>query len=573
MEVSSGELYFRREVHQDGLLQRLSPDLAYDAEEAHQRERYDSKLGDLRKMRRLSRAITSERISVDVSASMKLLQNAKSRLLKQLALLKEQHVRKVIDEGDKMDASLMQWVLQYFAVLREELVDSRMRLKGDDEQYTALSRQSKMHRDLLSFAYRLNIETKGAVSLSAVEQNTSQYTRCRKAVMDSLGNAFASKFPGYKDINVVNVYKLEHAWLSASMQDAASAVDSAKVKGLFCNVAKKDVFSVAAYGLHCQRIDGLSAQSDPRAVFSGEGDVGTDARRRRPLFSSPWFSVESKYCKPRSAHNSPGAKVDYGQAERLADSSCFNEPRFSRSSAPAGLMNLRPEELSQGTYLALCRVLISRLRLVDEDISRENIHESVELGYDAMYSTTLEEYVLLRPAHVLPEFIMHVHLVKGQETGQEAQSSDSGRGAGVAETRPDLRSVCKVPSALEVATPSSADVRRVGVGDTMGSADHASTILLTNETQNDLAQAGGPHAARENAMWERFQRGKDGGGSGAAAVDEVAKRDAMLLKQNLLLNVEKAAESFKDKQAIMLRKYFAAARLLADGLGDGSPDA
>ena len=194
--------------------------------------------------------------------------------------------------------------------------------------------------------------------------------------MDSMGSKFAAKFIGYSDINVVNVYKLEHAWLSARLQQAAAAADSAKVKGLFCSISKKDVHSVCAYGLHCQQVDGLPRHGDPREVFV----AGHGAQGERPLFSCPWFSVDSKHCQPTQSSPAGAASAarpgDYSQARRLADSSVVVEPRFSRSSAPTRLLQLPPEELAQGTYLTLCRVLISRLRLIDEDISDETVSET-----------------------------------------------------------------------------------------------------------------------------------------------------------------------------------------------------
>jgi len=562
MEVTSGELYYLNKGAALAL-HSMSKELALDSDASHQQERYNAKLSDLRRIRRTNRAVTSERLSTDVWSAVTLLRISKEKVVAQLRRALARHRRNVQDEVDAVDATMMEWVLKYFAILRDELVDARMRLKGDDELLTVLSRQAKMHRDLCSFSYRLSVETKDTVSLSAVAKDSSQYKRCRKAVMDSLGSNFTSKFIGYSEINVVNVYKLEHTLLSNNLQKAAAATDSAKVKGLFCSISTKEVHSVCAYGLHCQQVDGLPGKSNPLESFAG----GLDAPGNRPLFSCPWFSVDSKHCQPTKSSPTGVASTsrpgDYTQARRLADSSVVLEPRFSRSSAPTRLLQLSPEELMQGTYLALCRVLISRLRLIDEDISEDAVRESARLGYDALYSTTLEEYVLLKPDHILPEFIMHIHLVKGSDGAKAGATSPRAKAPTV---RPDLTGVCRVPAALQMATPHPSEIRRVTASDAgiRTVADPAHVLM-----QNEAREGASPHLQREDEIWQRYLDGQNAGEGHGDDYDR-AKRDAMILKQNLLLNVEKTAETFAAKQALMMRRFYAENKSIADAAFKGT---
>jgi hypothetical protein len=54
---------------------------------------------------------------------------------------------------------------------------------------------------------------------------------------------------------------------------------------------------------------------------------------------------------------------------------------------------------------------MKRLRTVEDDFTENQIRNAIADGYDAMYSKSREEYILLRPEYVLPEFIMHVRLL------------------------------------------------------------------------------------------------------------------------------------------------------------------
>jgi hypothetical protein len=90
------------------------------------------------------------------------------------------------------------------------------------------------------------------------------------------------------------------------------------------------------------------------------------------------------------------------------------------------------DDAEEGVFLALCRVLILNQMTVEGELTKEIINEAERSNYDALYSTTRwdqsffdswtvfyklcvftidsEEYVLLNPKFVLPEFFMHVQL-------------------------------------------------------------------------------------------------------------------------------------------------------------------
>ena len=583
MELTSGELFYREKAQWDPSLSFLASELTKDADGLYQKERYATRIKDLRKMRQLSRVIASQRIAVGVSASMRMMKNSKEAMLREMELLTRKHSAAVNREMANMDTALMQWILQYFAVVRDELVDARMRLRADDKHYEILSRHARLKCDLLSFAYRLRVETKGVVNLMEVERDTSQYKRCCKAVQDSLGTSFQRNCPGYNQMSVVNVFKLEHAWLSTKLQEAAALADSAKVKGLFCHIPKECVFGVCSYGLHVQYLEGLPEQADVQAVFKASAERG---RGSSALFSSPWFDNDA------SSSSSAASKGDYRLAKKLADSYTLEEPRFSRSSASAHMVkDMSLEDISSGTFIALCRVLISRLRIVDGVVDAEKVRESSMLGYDAIYCAPTEEYTLLNPTHVLPEFIMHVKLEEGKDSEDKKSDGEGENDDPAAQSpskgdmevaRPNLSRVCRVPAALQVRAPSvPSDTRRPDMSQVAAQiGGDVISLLLTNEVEYMKRP---PHEASEDAIWERYQavkreRAQQGTASAGTNTgtsilrDEMSQRDAMILKQNLTLNIERSIESFGNKHALITKRYCDATKVLADGLASGGED-
>ena len=53
---------------------------------------------------------------------------------------------------------------------------------------------------------------------------------------------------------------------------------------------------------------------------------------------------------------------------------------------PSGIDMLKPKELEEGFYIALCRVLISKMQTVTEPLHDAIIANAFHNGYDTIYS-------------------------------------------------------------------------------------------------------------------------------------------------------------------------------------------
>ncbi len=636
MEITSGELYFQKYELDFAGCDDLMSSLRIDSQDNLQVEYVRDRLNNLRQLRLLSRKIHSRILRSDLESSSDLTLEVKTGLLDDLSSVIEKYKVSLRKEQNKIEAGLLHWSLQYFALLKDSILRTRVRLHGDAKFSVIGTRQAKMKRDLKLYAHSLEMETKGAVKLNLVAQDSSQYKRCCKAVTDSLGSSFQRKMPGFESVKVLNVFKLEHSWLSILLQQAASCTETAKVKGLFCAVPRKQIYNMCAYGLFDQRLDGLpiddtddtddnhaqnqntdadneienndreynddfeideddngdnnasdvgknekKSESSSRrrssiSIFDGRKDAD-DPRMRCSLFSYPWFStVNSDNNNGNSSNNSPCI------ARKLATEHALKEPRFSRSSAPPALSQRPWEELVEGTYLALCRVLISRLRMVDDPLSEQLVEESVSLGYDAVYSTYSEEYLLLNPHHVLPEFVMHIQLKPTEENMKQNRN----------DLTKELLQAAPIPTCLHQKVPSLDDVYNLGGGNksnSNGSTDNGSSggkpfledpvdILQRNEVDTHLSweqtvdwrQTLVRHYTDQVQMETRTSKdhgnafndmskdanmdsnylSPDGSGTG---VRGDASREALFVKQNLCANIRKAADLFHHRSGELLR--------------------
>ena len=326
---------------------------------------------------------------------------------------------------ESSDAHLMHLVLQYFGILKEELVATRTRLSIDSRESEMQRRQAKILRDVRLFAHHLNYETKGKLNLTVLPQDSTQFKRCKKAVIDNISPNFLADF---SEVKVGAVLKLEHVHIADQLQSAAASIENGKVKGLFCALPNNGLYPLCAYGLHAQMLPGMDAKSVNGAIADGLPG----------LFQIPWFCAglpPFEASAESSSGSLPPPPVSSGTAERLA-ASCIpcllnnsaninvNSPdrekvssssspkknkhkkdidasglssgsttpspllRFSRCSTPSDLAGFSRADLGEGVFLALCRVLVTRLRTVSGPITSIDVEDALKLRYDAVYSNS-----------------------------------------------------------------------------------------------------------------------------------------------------------------------------------------
>jgi hypothetical protein len=198
----------------------------------------------------------------------------------------------------------------------------------------------------------------------------------------------------YSGVKVLDVYKIENRVLLDSFQQTAATSEPGKVKGLFCSVPLECLERVVVYGLSAGAVEGTPLEH---------------------VFQESWVNVEAGMPSqgPAPSEENDDDPASGGHAQRCVDqASSIPFPRsFSRHSTleedrelcnAAATVDGTDSEIR---FLALCRVMIGQI-FVTSKVYQGFPDVNADAQFDSMYSSVQEEYRLLNPAYVLPEFLV-----------------------------------------------------------------------------------------------------------------------------------------------------------------------
>ena len=195
--------------------------------------------------------------------------------------------------------------------------------------------------------------------------------------------------------------------------------EGGKVKGLFCAIPKKSVYSFCIRGLHLKNDDYLNSydKADRKPSTTKKGcrvpvNVNNSSRK---MFEWSWYcyppppspipppnrpsrSSQSPRKSSRGSQRPPSPPDlsvhvrGVGTAMHVANESqpLQNDPqrniRFARSSTPHDLFADDDGISDEGCFIALCRVLVSRVFKVEDRITASVFLEASRHNYDTIYS-------------------------------------------------------------------------------------------------------------------------------------------------------------------------------------------
>lgn len=346
---------------------------------------------------------------------------------------------------ESSDANAAQLVIQYFSLMKAELEENRKSLYAAALEAKMLKKQARVRRDVMMFSHYLKYETKERIKIIGLENESSQFKRCRKAVNDSLSPLL--KRHGYDDAKVLAVLKIEHALISTQLQQSAARIDEGKVKGLFCIIPEGALQAFMAFGLHAQ----ASSLELPALYSRQRAAHGLEMMRKKVDSGLPnlfqiswiWAGVDDDEGETEDITGGRGAHFAENQAREglsamlgactppVHGAADYDEAKtcsylkFSRSSTPSGMDVLSKEHLEEGCFLALCRVLISKCRTINGPVTDAEARDAARADYDCVYSSSAEEYILLKPHFALPEFVMQVQMGPSREPHAQSASRRS----------------------------------------------------------------------------------------------------------------------------------------------------
>jgi hypothetical protein len=159
------------------------------------------------------------------------------------------------------------------------------------------------------------------------------------------------------------------------------------MKGLFCCFPGEFAYPFSVSGIKDQQ---LFASPQKQSAFSQFRSFSNSSQpTEQQIFSSYWLFANSNPLLPLPEELLAIQKRASQYAKKLAtinSSSAKPIYRFSKYSMISTLNSYSAEQLENGVMLALCRVLIIKLKTVSAMITDEDIEDALAHGCDAIFS-------------------------------------------------------------------------------------------------------------------------------------------------------------------------------------------
>jgi hypothetical protein len=368
------------------------------------------------------------------------------------------------------------------------LLDAR--LHEDIVQCAQQLEQQQLATRIATLSLQAERDSAGSVQLKRLSAAHPQHVRCRRAATENTKAEFFTSSSSYCGIDVLDVYKLEHAALAQQFQAAASADGAdAKVKGLFCLIPSASLERLVLHGFAASS---TAATATTAAVASQSSSSLTvpGALADIALHDSSSSSSQQRRSSRLQSVAERSAAVLFPCA--FSRHSTLEEDRSLVSTAVAAATTPgHSSSTPQIRLLALCRVLTGKILVTDDTdhSSSSGSSNSRETdGFDCSYSPLSEQYSVFSPTRALPEFIIAVRY-KERDSAVAAlhNSSQAQRSAALRHSRAvDSHSDTTITTAAAAAAVSlDNDTSQAGDA-TATAAATASAAVSSNTSANDV---------------------------------------------------------------------------------------
>jgi len=380
MEFTSGELLFRSRFLGSNFASEWHSTLQEDVLDEPRQGLVGKEINGLASDRVLgSLEIVSKDALSYAEAQLERMQRKIASGLKEAELKVQAALEQELDEERAREEVLIAKMVQFAANIDKECKMMDESMVSQEKKHEKIVKREKAAMDLEAFALHLEYETNGEVLLNRLESHHPQSLRCQRAASKNVKSDFFGVKSVFSELIVSDVFKIENKTLLGAFQEQ----NPREVKGLFCLTPKSSLAHVV--------VAGASPDKDADC-YKNLMPLGIGELERRRGFAE----------------------------ERFMNSIPLKFPcRFSRySTMEADRPLMMNDELgklgdSEARYLVLCRVIVDDVFSTSSDYRgfpkiRPPI-EGQEYPFDAMYSPSLEEFLVLDPKKVLPEFILRFH--------------------------------------------------------------------------------------------------------------------------------------------------------------------
>jgi hypothetical protein len=368
------------------------------------------------------------------------------------------------------------------------------RLQEDVGQCAQQLEQQQLATRIATLSLQAERDSAGSVQLKRLSSAHPQHVRCRRAAAENTKADFFATSSSYCGIDVLDVYKLEHAALAEQFQAAAAADGAdAKVKGLFCLIPPASLERLVLHGFAADTTESTttaaagSQHSDGLTVPGALADIALHDR------SSSSSSNQRRSSRLQSVAERIAA-VPFPCA--FSRHSTLEEDRslVSAAAATAG----HSSSIPQIRLLALCRVLTGKILVTDNDhssISSSGSSSRETDGFDCSYSPLLEQYSVFSPARALPEFIIAVRY----------RARDSAAVAALHSSQAQLSAALRHSRAVDSRNdaPTTAAAAAVSLDDAVAQGSDAAAEVITNADTDESCERARSKQVAQRALLMR----------------------------------------------------------------------
>lgn len=166
------------------------------------------------------------------------------------------------------------------------------------------------------------------------------------------------------------------------------------MKGLFCCMPIENIYRFAVYGLREQflPIPANSPHKSPKnqrkGASQGNENMTEDDAAVRDYFNTPWIFCNDDNPLVTLPSNLQRTLQQAGHAWKTIQKSVARPVlRFSKYSTISTMTSYPESQTQSGICLALCRVLMVRIKTINTYVDDLDITASLQQGYDAIYSS------------------------------------------------------------------------------------------------------------------------------------------------------------------------------------------
>lgn len=218
MNVVSGELYYYLNENPLPLTSETFTNyLNGDKNLEHIKKSNKKRLDQLRYLRKNISTLYRDNIIKqydEYSRCLLPLLNSTTDAYKQDNFMKKIKINSIKSE---FDTKLLQTVIEYGSICRDEVMRSRMLLKDESIEVIQSKYIAKIIHDMYVFAHHLGYESHQRVLINMLLHDSQHAIRCRKAVYDNCKQPYLYSI-GITRINIELVFKLENSILSKHLE-------------------------------------------------------------------------------------------------------------------------------------------------------------------------------------------------------------------------------------------------------------------------------------------------------------------------------------------------------------------